>query len=103
VRGRSSAASLQALSGALEEARYARRLAEARRTPVAVVTADEVTSHVILLATVPDEVRRTFATRVLGAVLAYDERTDAGLARTLETFLGCSGCGAAPRRRCTST
>ena len=89
--GVSSAASLQALSGALEEARYARRLAEARRTPVAVVTADEVTSHVILLATVPDDVRRTFATRVLGPVLAYDERTDAGLARTLETFLGCSG------------
>jgi DNA-binding PucR family transcriptional regulator len=80
-----------ALSGALEEARYARRLAELRTGEVSVVTGDEVTSHVLLLATVPDDVRRTFATRVLGQVLDYDERNDAGLRQTLEAFLECSG------------
>jgi hypothetical protein len=80
-----------ALSGALEEARYSRRLAELRGGPVSVVTGDEVTSHILLLAAVPDEVRRAFAARVLGPVLEYDERNSAGLRDTLEAFLGCSG------------
>jgi DNA-binding PucR family transcriptional regulator len=80
-----------ALAGALEEARYSRQLAELRSDPVSVVAADEVTSYVLLLATVPDEVRRTFALRVLGPVLDYDERNAAGLRRTLEVFLECSG------------
>jgi DNA-binding PucR family transcriptional regulator len=80
-----------ALSGALEEARYARRLAELRPGGVSVVTGDEVTSYVLLLATVPDDVRRTFASRVLGPVVDYDKRNDAGLLQTLEAFLECSG------------
>lgn len=80
-----------ALAGALEEARYSRRLAELRGGPVSTVTPDEVTSHVLLLATVPDEVRRTFALRVLGPVLDYDQRNTAGLRHTLEAFLDCSG------------
>jgi PucR C-terminal helix-turn-helix domain/Purine catabolism regulatory protein-like family/GGDEF-like domain len=80
-----------ALAGALDEARYSRQLAELRSDPVSVVAADEVTSYVLLLATVPDEVRRTFALRVLGPVLDYDERNAAGLRRTLEVFLECSG------------
>lgn len=80
-----------ALAGAWEEARYARRLAGLRSGSVSVVTGVEVTSHVLLLATVPDEVRRAFAARVLGPVLAYDERNAAGLRATLATFLECSG------------
>jgi DNA-binding PucR family transcriptional regulator len=80
-----------ALAGAVDEARYSRRLAELRGGPVAVVSSDEVTSHVLLLATVPDEVRRAFASRLLGPVLDYDERTGAGLRETLEAFLACSG------------
>lgn len=80
-----------ALAGALDEARYSRRLAELRGEPVSVVSSDEVTSYVLLLATVPDEVRRTFANRVLGPVLAYDARTGAGLLETLNAFIACSG------------
>ncbi|HET6877386.1 MAG TPA: helix-turn-helix domain-containing protein [Jatrophihabitans sp.] len=80
-----------ALSGALEEARYACRLAELRGGPVSVVTGDELTSYVLLLAAVPDEVRRTFATRLLGPVLDHDRRNATGLRETLETFLNCSG------------
>ena len=80
-----------ALSGAVEEARYACRLAELRGGPVSVVTGDEVTSYVLLLAAVPDEVRRTFATRLLGPVLDHDRRNSTGLRETLETFLDCSG------------
>lgn len=89
--GISAPSTPEALAGALEEARYARRLAELRGGPVSVVSGDEVTSYVLLLATVPDEVRRTFAARVLGPVLEYDERTGAGLRETLEAFLACSG------------
>jgi len=80
-----------ALSGALDEARHARRLAELRTGGVSIVTGEDVTSYVLLLATVPDDVRRTFATRILGPVLDYDKRTDAGLLQTLEAFLACSG------------
>lgn len=89
--GVSSPAAPAALSGALEEARHARRVAELRPGKVSIVTGDDITSYVLLLATVPDEVRRTFATRVLGPVLDYDARTDAGLMTTLEAFLACSG------------
>ncbi|HWL96978.1 MAG TPA: helix-turn-helix domain-containing protein [Nocardioidaceae bacterium] len=91
--GVSEASEPAVLSGAWEEARYAQRLAELRqgsRGTVSVVTGEEVTSYVLLLATVPDEIRRTFATRVLGPVLAYDDKHDAGLRETLETFLDCS-------------
>jgi hypothetical protein len=89
--GISTSSAPGALAGALEEARYLRRLAELRGDPVSVVSGEEVTSYVLLLATVPDEVRRTFAARVLGPVLAYDDRTGAGLRETLEAFLACSG------------
>jgi hypothetical protein len=89
--GVSEASEPAALAGAWDEARYARRLAELRSDPVAVVTGAEVTSYVLLLATVPDEVRRTFAARVLGPVVDYDDRHDAGLCDTLAAFLDCSG------------
>ncbi|HYH32793.1 MAG TPA: PucR family transcriptional regulator ligand-binding domain-containing protein [Pseudonocardia sp.] len=89
--GLSRPAATDALSGALQEARHARDLAALRPGPVHVVTGAEVTSHVALLAAVPDEVRRAFATRVLEPVLAYDARTGAGLRETLAAFLDCSG------------
>ncbi|MEK6439299.1 PucR family transcriptional regulator [Pseudonocardia sp. T1-2H] len=89
--GVSRPAALAALTGALHEATHARTLAERRPGSLHVVTAAEVTSHVALLAMVPDDVRRTFAERVLRPVLAYDERNDAGLLETLEAFLDCSG------------
>ncbi|WP_433506683.1 PucR family transcriptional regulator [Pseudonocardia halophobica] len=89
--GVSRPAALAALTGALQEAVHARTLAQQRPGAVAVVTASEVTSHVALLAAVPDDVRRTFADRVLRPVLAYDERNAAGLLETLEAFLDCSG------------
>jgi DNA-binding PucR family transcriptional regulator len=89
--GVSRPATLEALSGALQEARHARELAARRPGRVHVVTGAEVTSHVALLAAVPDEVRRAFAVRVLEPVLDYDARTGAGLRETLEAFLECSG------------
>ncbi|MGW7682509.1 PucR family transcriptional regulator [Kribbella sp. NPDC054772] len=88
--GVSGETAIDALAGALEEARFAQRAAGAGRAPVSVVTSDEVASHVLLLATLPDDVRRTYTNRVLGAVLEHDRRTNADLLSTLQAFLACS-------------
>ncbi len=89
--GISGETAIDALAGALEEARFAQRAAGAGRVPVSVVTSDEVASHVLLLATLPDDVRRTYTHRVLGPVLEHDRRTHADLLATLREFLACSG------------
>jgi hypothetical protein len=88
-----------ALAGALHEAQSARRLAAIRATAggagpvpaVFVVTSDEVASHELLLASVPGSVLRSFRERLLGPLLAYDERHHAELLPTLREFLACSG------------
>lgn len=84
--GLSGETATDALTGALEEARFAHLAALAGSTRVSVVTSDEVASHVLLLATVPDDVRRTYTQRVLGPVLEHQH-----LIATLQEFLACSG------------
>jgi Purine catabolism regulatory protein-like family/PucR C-terminal helix-turn-helix domain/GGDEF-like domain len=95
------------LAGALHEAESARRLAALRARAaaapgdgpgaapagpaVSVVTSDEVASHELLLASVPATVLRSFRQRLLGPLLAYDERHRAELLPTLREFLACSG------------
>lgn len=91
VAGMSTWVAPEAVSGALTEALHAARLAALSDTAVSVVGSDEVTSHRLLLGTLPDEVRRTFARRVLGAVLAYDDEHGAGLLDTLDAFLRADG------------
>lgn len=88
--GLSNPAESDSLAGALEEARFALRAAQGASAPVTVVGSDEVTSHVLLLAAVPDDVRRSFAQRVLRGVLDHDERTNGELVTTLTAFLDCS-------------
>ena len=90
------AAGVAALAGALHEAESARRLAELRASGpapavVSVVTSDEVASHELLMASVPGAVLRSFRERLLGPLLAYDERHRAELLPTLREFLACSG------------
>jgi hypothetical protein len=88
-----------ALAGALHEAQSARRLAAIRAAAggagpvpaVSVVTSDEVASHELLMASVPGSVLRSFRERLLGPLLAYDERHHAELLPTLREFLACSG------------
>lgn len=58
--------------------------------PVDVRVAD-VDSAVGLFTTIPDQLQRRFADRVLGPLVDYDERTGAELLQTLEVFLGCAG------------
>ncbi|HWU23593.1 MAG TPA: helix-turn-helix domain-containing protein, partial [Nocardioides sp.] len=89
--GLSGATPLTALSGALDEARFAARSARAGGGRVSVLASEEVTSHVMLLAAVPDDVRRAYALRLLGTLVDHDERTGGDLVDTLRTFLECSG------------
>lgn len=89
--GLSGPTPLTALTGAWDEARFAVRAASAGTAPVTVVGSEEVTSHVLLLAAVPDDVRRSYALRVLGAVVEHDERNGTDLVATLRAFLDCSG------------
>jgi DNA-binding PucR family transcriptional regulator len=89
--GLSGPTGLTALSGALDEARFAVRAARAGGGRFSVVGSEEVTSHVLLLAAVPDDVRRAYALRILGALVEHDERAGTGLLDTLRTFLDCSG------------
>ncbi|MFF7991215.1 PucR family transcriptional regulator [Kitasatospora xanthocidica] len=79
------------LRGALEEARHARRIAASRVGRVCVAGPEELASHVLLLAAVPDEVRRAFRSRLLDKVIAYDIEHQADLVRTLEAFLRSDG------------
>jgi DNA-binding PucR family transcriptional regulator len=79
------------LGGAVEEARYARKLAAGRTDPVCVVDHGELATHVLLLASVPDDVRTMFRVRLLDPLRSYDEVHRADLIRTLETFLQCNG------------
>ncbi len=86
------AESVTALPGALHEAGSAQRLAALRGTSaISVVTSDEVASHELLMATVPASVLRSFRERLLGPLLAYDDRHRAELLPTLREFLACSG------------
>jgi hypothetical protein len=91
------------LAGALREASSARRLAALRAgslgagrvnggpRPLAVATSAEADSHELLLASVAAPVLRTFRDRLLGPVVAYDERHRAELLPTLRVFLDCDG------------
>jgi hypothetical protein len=72
-----------------EQAGHARRLAEARGGGV--VTSDEIYTHALLLATVPDDVRRSFTDGLLAPLFAYDRRHQSDLVRTLGVFLDCAG------------
>ncbi|MCW2883891.1 MAG: putative transcriptional regulator, PucR family [Streptosporangiaceae bacterium] len=79
------------LGGVVDEARHTRRLAALRPGRAEVVTSDEIHSHVLLLATVPEAVRRSFRERLLAPLYGYDTEHHSDLVHTLETFLDCSG------------
>ncbi|MFI6867398.1 PucR family transcriptional regulator [Nocardia sp. NPDC050406] len=77
----------EALSGAFASAAA---VAQANPAEVRVRIAD-IDSAAGLFTAIPDQLQRRFAERVLGPVVEYDRRTNAGLVHTLEVFLGCEG------------
>ncbi|MFI6389453.1 PucR family transcriptional regulator [Nonomuraea sp. NPDC050540] len=80
-----------ALSGLIEEARHARSLAALSGERISVITGDDVSSHRTLLAAIPAELRKSFRTRLLGALEAYDGAHQTDLLETLQAFLEESG------------
>jgi PucR-like helix-turn-helix protein/purine catabolism regulatory family protein len=89
--GASRAFDAAALRSGLHEARHARKLAELSPGRATVVAGDDVASHLLLLAAVPEELRLSFRSRVLGPVLDYDAAHRSDLVRTLRVFLHNSG------------
>ncbi|MCE7002989.1 helix-turn-helix domain-containing protein [Kibdelosporangium philippinense] len=79
------------LRTAILQARYARKLAERSPGRVTVMAGDEVASHLLLLAAVPDELRRSFRNQILGPLSTYDATHKSELTRTLRVFLEHSG------------
>jgi DNA-binding PucR family transcriptional regulator len=78
------------LTGAIEEARLAMRLAMRRPRLLEIAGHDELASHLVLLAHVPDDLRRGYRERLLGPLRAYDARHHSQLEQTLDRFLNCS-------------
>ncbi|WP_230465230.1 PucR family transcriptional regulator [Nocardia seriolae] len=66
-------------------------MAAESQQPTSVVRHDELATHMLLLASVPDEVRRMFRVRLLDPLRVYDQDNRADLVHTLETFLEVSG------------
>ncbi|MGH3417714.1 MAG: PucR family transcriptional regulator, partial [Actinocrinis sp.] len=77
------------LHSAIEEARLAMRLAMRRPGRLELAEHDELASHLVLLAHVPDELRRAYRERLLGPLRTYDARHHSQLEETLDRFL-CS-------------
>lgn len=78
------------LLGAAAEARAAATAGDAG-VPHTVAGPDRLSSHALLLAAVPGELRRAYRHRVLGPLLEHDEAHRTDLVRTLEAYLECSG------------
>lgn len=91
VVGISGPAAASGVLGAVAEARHAMRLGQRRGGRNQVVAGEEVAAHRLLLASTPDELRRSLRERLLGPVLDYDTAHGSDLSGTLRAFLECSG------------
>ncbi|AYF75891.1 PucR family transcriptional regulator [Nocardia yunnanensis] len=89
--GISAAADADGLRDAVEEARYACRLAAEHSESGGVVGRADLTSRTGLLASVPERMRRTFRDSLLAPLHDYDRTHSADLVHTLEIFLDLSG------------
>lgn len=89
--GLSQPSSAAALGGAIRSAWYSRQLGSHHDVPVHVARSAEVDSAIVLLNSVPDNLRRTFAENILGPVIEYDTKTAASLLPTLRAYFDCAG------------
>lgn len=75
------------LASAVSEAGHFRELAELAPGQASVVGGDDLASHRLLFAAVPERLRRGFRDRVLGPILRYDAEHNSELVHTLRIFL----------------
>jgi hypothetical protein len=85
------AAGAIALRRSLDEARHAHRIASLGSGTVRTATGDDLSSHLLLLASVPEEVRQLFRDRLIGVLETYDTEHRSNLVGTLTAFLDASG------------
>jgi DNA-binding PucR family transcriptional regulator len=78
------------LLGAVAEARAAAMTGDLS-TPHSVAGPDRLSSHALLLAAVPAELRHAYRARVLGPLLEHDRMHRTDLVRTLRMYLDTSG------------
>ncbi|MFC5746744.1 PucR family transcriptional regulator [Actinomadura rugatobispora] len=98
LRGRTVAAGVSEATGdagglaaAVEAARRVLRHARDSAGPVTVVREADLGSHRLLLAVLPDDVRRSYRERFIGPLEDHDARHGSELVRTLDLFLETSG------------
>ncbi|MCX5559723.1 helix-turn-helix domain-containing protein [Streptomyces sp. NBC_00038] len=79
------------LRRSLDEARHAHRIACLGTGTVRTATGDDLSSYLMLLAAVPEDVRRLYRERLIGVVERYDAEHGSDLMGTLAAFLDASG------------
>lgn len=89
--GVSSLVASRDIRSAVEEAKHARQLAARRNDDRYVVGHEELATLVLLLAGVPDDVRRMFRSRLLTPLADYDDVHKSDLIATLSAFLDTNG------------
>lgn len=79
------------LRRSLDEARHAHRIACLGTGTVRTATGDDLSSYLMLLAAVPEDVRRLYRERLVGVLERYDAEHGSDLVGTLAAFLDASG------------
>ncbi|MFF1677148.1 PucR family transcriptional regulator ligand-binding domain-containing protein [Streptomyces sp. NPDC058256] len=79
------------LRRSLDEARHAHRIACLGTGTVRTATGDDLSSYLLLLASVPEDVRRLYRERLIGVLERYDAEHGSDLVGTLAAFLDASG------------
>ncbi|WP_371599030.1 PucR family transcriptional regulator ligand-binding domain-containing protein [Streptomyces sp. NBC_00564] len=79
------------LRRSLDEARHAHRVACLGTGTVRTATGDDLSSYLLLLASVPEDVRRLYRERLIGVLERYDAEHGSDLVGTLAAFLDASG------------
>ncbi|WP_338693709.1 helix-turn-helix domain-containing protein [Streptomyces sp. Q6] len=87
----SPAVGAAALRRSIEEARHAHRVAALGTGTVRSAGSAALSSHQLLLAAVPEDVRRLYRDRLIGVVERYDAEHGSDLVATLAAFLDASG------------
>lgn len=79
------------LRRSLDEARHTQRIARLGGGKVRTATGDDLSSYMLLLASVPDDVRNLYRERLIGVLERYDTEHGSDLVGTLSAFLDASG------------
>ncbi|WP_210585157.1 PucR family transcriptional regulator ligand-binding domain-containing protein [Streptomyces sp. GESEQ-35] len=85
------AAGAAGLRRSLDEARHAHGIARLKTGTVRTATVEDLSSHLLLLASVPDDVRALYRERLIGVLERYDAEHHSDLVGTLTAFLDASG------------